>query len=213
MNVLLPTNLLRCRLTDAELMCAAREQDSEAWKILCERYLPLVWRYAYTQVEHCEQAEDITSETMLAFLKNMHQIDIETPRLSAWLRSVVRHKVADHRRQVYRIKDRMRTIYAEGSPPVERALPSMALELAETREQVLQVLDRLPELHRLLLEWKYAEGMRVREMALRLDKTEKGIEALLYRARQEFRRQYGLVERGVLASSSTESLGAEQSQA
>ena len=89
-------------MTDAELVRLAREHDSEAWKTLCGRYLPVVWRYAYAHMQDVHLAEDLASEVMLAFLKNIHQIDPNAPCIAGWLRTVVRNKAADHLRQSYR---------------------------------------------------------------------------------------------------------------
>ena len=182
-------------MTDAELLRAARNHDAEAWKTLYARYLPLAWRYAYTQVNDVHLAEDVVSETMLAFLKNIHQIEAEAAHIAGWLRSVVRNKVADHHRQSFRIKDRLEKIGHAHPCECLSSSPALALETAETRGQVLGVLEQLPPKQRLILELKYAEGMRVREIAERLNETEKGIEAALYRARREFRRCFELSER------------------
>jgi RNA polymerase sigma-70 factor (ECF subfamily) len=182
-------------LTDAELLRAARNNDAEAWKTLYARYLPLAWRYAYTQVNDVHLAEDVVSETMLAFLKNIHQIEAEAAHIAGWLRSVVRNKVADHHRQSFRIKDRLEKIGHAQACECVSATPEGALETAETRKQVVGVLEQMPVKQRLVLELKYSEGMRVRDIAERLNETEKGIEAALYRARREFRRCFELSER------------------
>lgn len=186
-------------MTDAELLRAARNQDAEAWKTFYTRYLPLVWRYAYAQVQDVHLAEDLVSETMLALLKNIHQIESETAHIAGWLKSVVRHKVADHHRKSYRTRHGLEKISREVSSVSLNGCPVASVEAGETCDQVLEVLDQLPPKHRLVLEFKYAEGMRVREIAERLGETEKGVEALLYRARKEFRRCFEAREReGVL---------------
>ena len=41
-----------------------------------------------------------------------------------------------------------------------------------------------------MLEWKYLDGLSVRDMAERLGETEKAVESVLYRARREFRRLF-----------------------
>ena len=185
---------MECPLTDAELVCAARRRDAEAWRALHERYLPSVWRYAYALLGNVHQAEDIVGEVMLALLKGIEQMDAENPKISAWLRSVVRHKVADHHRKNFRNQDRLNSagVSLDSASPEPR--PSQRLELAETRDQVLEILDGLPERQRLALEWKYVEDLRVREIAERMGETEKAVEATLYRARREFRRRYDLAE-------------------
>ena len=188
-------------MTDAELIRRARDRSSEsaesscaAWNTLSQRYLPLVWRYAYALLEDVHIAEDIVSEAMLALLKNIDQIDVATPKISAWLRSVVRHKVADHHRRTYRAKDHLPRVAVEQERRDGPEDPSAWLTLAEKKSQVTEILAGLPERQRLALEWKYVEGMRVREIAERLGETEKAVEATLYRARREFRRMYEVSE-------------------
>ena len=182
-------------MTDAELLRAARNDNAEAWRALYTRYLPLAWRYAYAQVQDVHVAEDVVSDAMLALLKNIHQIEADAAHIAAWLRSVVRNKVADHHRQSFRLKDRLEKIGRDPSSECFASSPAGALETAETRKQVIGILERLGPKQRLILELKYAEGLRVREIAERLNETEKGIEASLYRARREFRRYYELSER------------------
>ena len=179
-------------MTDAELVREAKKNNSEAWKTLCQRYLPLVWRYACALVQDVHLAEDIAAETMLALLKGIEQIDDKAPKISAWLRSVVRHKVADHHRRAFRAHDHLPQMAGRDRPQPTGSQPTQALEIAETRDQVLAVLDQLSERRRIALEWKYVEGLRVDEIAQRLGETEKAVEATLYRARREFRRRYEL---------------------
>ena len=195
-------------MTDAELIRRAREMSSEAqglaaWNTLSQRYLPLVWRYAYALLRHTQDAEDVVSEVMLAFLKNIHQIDTDACKLSAWLRSVVRHKVADHHRRIYRAKDHLPRVAQEEERrngelqrrdgPVDPSAPLLA---EEDQSRIAEILAGLPERQRLALEWKYIEGFRVKEIADRLGETEKAVEATLYRARREFRRLYEFLEQG-----------------
>lgn len=186
-------------LTDTQLVIEARKRNGEAWTALYERNLPLVWRYAYALTRDAHLAEDVVAEAMLAFLKGIHTLDIDSaeddaPKISAWLRSVVRHKIADHHRRTYRLQDRLVQVEANNRAEADDHCPSKPLEREETRGHVLDVLDQLSERQRLALEWKYVEGLRVREIAERLGETEKAVEATLYRARREFRRRFQRVE-------------------
>jgi RNA polymerase sigma-70 factor (ECF subfamily) len=55
---------------------------------------------------------------------------------------------------------------------------------------VADVLDAMPLDQRQVLEWKYFDRCSVSEIAQRLGRTEKSVEAILYRARITFREQY-----------------------
>jgi RNA polymerase sigma-70 factor (ECF subfamily) len=183
-------------LTDADLLRGARRGDAEAWRALYQRALPAVWRQAYALVGDIHVAEDITSETMLALLKNIDRLETDAPKIAGWLRVVVRCKAADYLRSVIRTRNKLSVAAGSTTESLASESPSAPLEAEETRAHVLRVLDELPDRQRVVLEWKYLEALRVREIAERLGDSEKAVETVLYRARREFRR---LFEVGQLA--------------
>jgi RNA polymerase sigma factor (sigma-70 family) len=182
----------RCGLTDVELLYGARGGDAEAWRTLYARYLPFVWRQAHAILGDSHAAEDVTSEVMLALLRNIQNLESEVPKLGGWLRTVVRCKAADHQRGLIRSRAKLAVaatrLEANGSPM--QLGPSAPLEVVETKNRVHLALDALPERQRIVLEWKYLDSLSVREMADRLGETEKAVESALYRARREFRRLF-----------------------
>jgi RNA polymerase sigma-70 factor (ECF subfamily) len=191
-------------VTDTELVLAARANDAQAWQVLTRRYLPVVWRQAYALLDDVHATEDVSGEVMLAFFKGIDEIDAQATRISAWLRSVVRHKVADHHRRAYRAQGRLPELVTEYGRRDDVPQPDHRIEVAETRGSVVAILEKLPERHRLALEWKYVEGLRVKEIADRWGETEKTVEAILYRARREFRRSYEFAERASVQLPSAE---------
>lgn len=181
-------------MTDGELIAAARHGDTEAWRELYARWLPWVWRYAYAQVQDIHIAEDVTSEAMTAWVRNVDGTGSDAPQVAAWLRSVVRNKAADHHRKGYRQRRALEGVSAVRAQTAPDDDPSLPLRKAEARVAVNEALDLLSETHRTALEWKYAEGLSVRAIAERTGSTEKAVEANLYRARREFRRHYEAIE-------------------
>jgi RNA polymerase sigma-70 factor (ECF subfamily) len=198
-------------LTDSDLLRGAQHGDAEAWRTLYQRALPAVWRQAYALVGDVHVAEDITSETMIALLKNIDRMDADAPKIAGWLRVVVRCKAADFQRSA--IRNRNKLAVAAGSANGHAGgEPSLPLETEETRAHVLRILDELPDRQRVVLEWKYLDALRVREIAERLGDSEKAVETVLYRARHEFRRLFELRQfRGVEVTRSTER-GTDNSQ-
>jgi RNA polymerase sigma-70 factor (ECF subfamily) len=179
-------------LTDADLLLGARRGDAEAWRTLYERYLPAVWRQAYALVSDVHAAEDIASETMVALLRSIDRLETDTPKIAGWLRAVVRCKAADHQRKQFRSRDKLAVAAGAATDCSAIDSPSAPLETAETQHHVLSVLDELPDRQRCVLEWKYLDALGVREIAERMGDTEKAVEAVLYRARREFRRLFEL---------------------
>lgn len=195
-------------LTDAEMLRGAQAGSADAWRALHQRVLPSAWRQAYALVANVHAAEDIVSETMLALLRGLNALDADAVSLAAWMRTVVRRKAMDHHRWKFR---QGAHFPADTENPEACAVvcsPSEPLELAEARDQTWRILDRLSERQRTLLQWKYNDRLSVREIAERLGETEKAVESNLYRARQDFRREFQLddaTSRGVgrLPSSQT----------
>lgn len=176
-------------MNDSALVDGLRSQDPAAVRHLCECCLPSVWRFAYVRVRGDRHlAEDIVSEAVLALLRTVAdpQTDIGNPL--GWLRSVVAHKVADHFRAAARVQhliDQAKTSVVESNG--EDA--SHAREVEERRDGIRCVLEGLTEQTRLALEWKYVDKLSVREIAVRLDVTEKAAESILFRGRREFRQR------------------------
>ena len=132
---------------------------------------------------------------MLALLKNIKRLNYQDPKVGAWLRSVVRNKVADLYRHTYRRRRRLDDLMQTRLQADPLPEPSDELERRELRFTVQSLLGQMSETQRMLLEWKYGDNLSVRDIASRINKSEKGVEAALYRARQEFRRLFELAEK------------------
>ena len=166
--------------SDIELINRMRAGDSGALAELYTRYLPVIWRYAFAHLRPDESAaRDAVSDTFLAAMQALH--DPDRGSVAGWLMGIARHKVTDVRRR---------------RPPCElpnnlaiEGCPADSLTLQETREAVTRILLALEDEQRLVLEWKYLDGISVRDIAMRLSRTERAAESLLFRARDEFRQQ------------------------
>jgi RNA polymerase sigma-70 factor (ECF subfamily) len=116
-----------------------------------------------------------------------------TGSLFSWICGICRHDVSAHSRSQRRRGPHLSIEGESGIEPWLDALlspgddPESALLRAETRQHVHDVLDQLPHRHARALEWKYAAGLSVREIAERLEVSEKAAESVLTRARVAFR--------------------------
>jgi RNA polymerase sigma factor (sigma-70 family) len=173
-------------LNDSDFVIGLRQRDPAAVRHLTECYVPSVWRYVFLQVggDH-HLAEDLVSEAVLALVRAAASgVEIQCP--GAWLRSVASNKVQDHFRAAARVQhllDQVKRI----EPAAELNDAPAQQQRLERRMQIREVMDEMPERHRLVLEWKYLDKVAVREIAARLDLTEKAAESILFRARREFR--------------------------
>lgn len=185
-------------MTDGELIAAVQQGDADAWRVLYQRWLPWVWRYAYSLVQDRHAAEDVTSEAMTAWVQQLGKTGADAPQLAGWLRKVIHNKAVDYHRQGQRCRKMINEAPFYRAESNGSKDPSQMLETTEMQHQVRQALNLLSDTQRLVLEWKYAEDLCVREIAERLGVTEKAVEANLYRARQELRHHYQRLDAGQL---------------
>jgi RNA polymerase sigma factor (sigma-70 family) len=177
---------MRASLNNAEFLAGLRNQNPAAAKHLCEYFVPSIWRFVYVRVNGDRHlAEDIVSEAVLALVTAVAGgTDIEYP--TAWMRSVALRRVQDHFRAAARVQHLMTQVSSTLNKDVHDT-PATEHDKKLRHEEVRAAMDRLPEPYRLALEWKYLDRLSVREIATRLNASEKGAESLLFRARNHFR--------------------------
>jgi RNA polymerase sigma-70 factor (ECF subfamily) len=166
-------------VTDAELLRLMQSGDRGALEVLYQRCLPSVWRYVCARLGGDQHAaEDIVSETFLAAMRSVATYAPESGTALGWLIGIARHKMADYRRS---------SVPIACARPGEVGSTCKTFESVDARDQVLVVLDQMADEERQVLEWKYLDELSVTMIAERLGRTEKAVEALLYRARRAFR--------------------------
>jgi RNA polymerase sigma-70 factor (ECF subfamily) len=176
-------------MKDGDLIRAVQGGDRGSLTILYQRYVKGIWRYVHAHLSrHREATDDLVSETFLAAIRTIGTFDPEQGTVYAWLLGIARNKLRDHFRRAYRPGGD--PIEAKAAADAGSAGPDADLIAAETGEAVIRALDALDDEERLALEWKYVESLSVREIAERLGRTEKAVEAVLYRARASFRAAY-----------------------
>ena len=126
-------------------------------------------------------AEDLTAETFMAAVAALKRPD--PPSVSvAWLIGVARHKLVDHWRRSERERHGLAAVGPDQpDDPWEELLDAGAAYSA---------LARLPGPQRAALSLRYLDGLPVTEIADHLDRTVRGTETLLVRARAALRRIY-----------------------
>jgi RNA polymerase sigma factor (sigma-70 family) len=138
-----------------------------------------VYRFLYSRLGNREDAEDLTAEV---FLKASRQLDTRRAQASiaAWLFTVARTVLADHWRRYYRAVPHVSLDDARVAE-----LPD-ALGQPERSEQparcVAEVLGRLPERYRRVLELRFLRGYSIAETAQELGVTPENAKVIQHRA-------------------------------
>ena len=179
----------RDSLSEINILEGLRRHDPAAFRRFCDHHLSSLWRYVYAKLGAAEVhvAEDIVSETIMAWIRNVDEgLKIESPH--AWLRTVAHNKINDHFRAAARVRNMIDEAGHRATNASTDEDPSQSCEREEAREAVRDAMDQLSDQHRLALQWKYLDKLSVREIAQRMEVTEKSVESVLFRARRELRR-------------------------
>jgi RNA polymerase sigma-70 factor, ECF subfamily len=154
------------------------------------------WLYSFVRhrlAPRTEMVEDLVQEALLAAWQGLPSFRADA-NLRSWVLGIARYKVEDY----YRRRFREAESNDEEDSAAELAVVPMfeqQMDSAIQQERVQATLALLPEAYSLALLWRYRDGKSAREMAQLTGKTEKAIERLLARARENFRRRWNDVRR------------------
>lgn len=173
--------------------------DQAAFQDLFDRFFPRLYRFALARLGgDAETAREVVQQTFCNAIEHLDRYRGEAA-LYTWFCQICRNVVADHFRR--RGQGAARLALVEDQPNVRAILealtapasdePETGAWQAQVRRIVEAALDALPGRHAEVLEWKYVDGLSVREIAVRLNVGDKAAESLLTRARDSFREAIG----------------------
>jgi len=164
--------------TDAELLKKLKRGDNAAWAQVTRDHSPRLFSYLRQNLPTAEDAEDVLSETLTAAVRAVANFDGRAA-FSTYLYAIAYRKVADF----YRRTPITESLDHEGSSVM---LVSKELDLQD-RMVFNEAMQSLPELSRQVLLLRYHLGLGVDEIATILERSYKGTESLLSRARAQMR--------------------------
>ncbi len=168
--------------TDAYLLQRLQRGENAAWNEVTRDYGPRLYAYLRQSLPTADDAEDVLSETMAAAVRAVRSFDGRSA-LSTFLYAIAYRKVAD--------------FWRHSTPTTSLDLDSPAREpvaresTMEARVAFQEALDSLPEISQQVLLLRYSVGLGVDEIAAVIDRSYKGTESLLSRARAQLRAALG----------------------
>ncbi|MEO8593701.1 MAG: sigma-70 family RNA polymerase sigma factor [Candidatus Solibacter sp.] len=174
---------------DLALVTAVLQRDRKATAEFVESYADAIYAFVRRRLTpRYDLVDDVVQDVFLAAWESLSKFRGTSP-LKAWLLGIARHKVEDHYRKLLRAADQLDTEVVEVLPAAKVDLEQIA-DQERTEQRARAVLEDLPEQYSAALQWRYWEKRSARQMAEATGRTEKGIERLLSRARDEFRRRW-----------------------
>ncbi len=188
---------------DDELVRLAKAGGLDAFEALTSRYEQRVYGLAMRMLRQEQDAEDVTQQTFLSVLENLHGFRGEAS-FSTWVLRIASHAAL----KIIRKRKGLNTIsLEEATEPADnfnsiphpefiadwRQSPEHLVERNEVRQLLDIALARLDEKHRLVFLLRDVEGLSVRETAAALDLSEGNVKVRLLRARLQLREELTLV--------------------
>jgi RNA polymerase sigma-70 factor (ECF subfamily) len=185
---------LDLRPDDRALVKRMRAGDESAFEEFFDANFHGLYRFALTRLdEDTELAKEVAQAAICKAFEKLGTYRGEAP-LFSWLCSICRFEISGHFRRLRRAPPDMDL--PEEAMESRGALESIPFNLDDPENQLLRrevarlvhlTVDHLSPTYANVLEWKYTEGLSVKEIATQLGITPKAAESLLGRARQAFR--------------------------
>lgn len=158
---------------------------------LYQKHARDVLRYIQRHIFSREDADDLLVEVFLAALENEQVHHLSEESQIAWLLRVARNKIGDYQRKA--IRHPVATLDEALDSPFEAdyLTPEQATLEQEAVDVLRQRLALLPELQQQVLRLRFADGLRTKEIAERLKKSDGAIRSLLLRSLNLLRHLYG----------------------
>ncbi|WP_067170884.1 sigma-70 family RNA polymerase sigma factor [Microtetraspora niveoalba] len=163
------------------LVLRAKTGDTEAFGMLYDRYVDLVYRYVFFRVGSHALAEDLTSDTFLRALRGIADFTWQGRDFGAWLVTIARNLVTDHFKSG---RSRLEVCTGEilDTPLDGDHIPENAVVASMVNEHVFRAITRLNPEQQECVVLRFLHGMSLAETAMIMGKQSGAIKALQFRA-------------------------------
>lgn len=176
---------------DVEAMVRdARAGDTDALGQLYDTYRDRVARFATGRLGDAEKAEDVTSETFEAVLRNLGAYRPGTD-FEAWLFTIAHRRVTD----VFRRRSRRREVALDETVQAAVGGPEEAVLAAERRAEVAGAFRRLRADQQEVLALRVLGGLSATQVGEVLGKSEGAVRVAQHRALRSLREAMGVTAR------------------
>jgi len=177
-----------CISSDQALMSSLKRGDTQALKILIERWESRLLQFIYRYIQNESTSRDLVQETFVKIYQNRMRFD-EKRSYSTWMFGIAVNLCRNHQRWLKRHAEAPLETAPE---PVEGRTPGDQIDDMEDVEELTRAVADLAHAYRVTLLLYYYEEQSYGEIAEVLGCTVRGVESRLYRARRLLAKRLGL---------------------
>ena len=173
-------------LKEQQQLRSIRRGDIKSFELLFRTHYQGMLGYARSLVKQDEVAEEVVQDVFYNVWKNREEIRISQSWKSYLFRAAYNNSMMALRRSKRLVQT------PDGTLPEQESgsgNPLLELEFGETREKYLEIMKGLPPRTQEIFQMNREEGLKYREIALKLDISEKTVEAHMGRALKALRQR------------------------
>jgi RNA polymerase sigma-70 factor (ECF subfamily) len=163
---------------DEQSLIEAAQADPARFVDLYERHFHRVYAYVARRAASRAEAEDVTSEVFEQAFRNLKKFEWRGVPFVAWLFRIAANALADTRHRHSR----------DSFDPPPDVPDGREAEETERRAMVFQLVERLPDVQRQVIEMRFVDQRSIREIAAALNRSEGAVKQLQLRALENLRK-------------------------
>ena len=183
-------------MTETQLIAELKNGSEQAFSLLVQTYQNMVFNTVLGIVQQFEEAEDVAQEVFIQVYQSIDRFRGDS-KLSTWLYRIAVTKALDFERSKKAKKriNALKNIIGIGEKD-ENSIPDfhhpgISLDKKEEASVLFKAIKKLPENQRVAFLLIKTEGLNYNLAAQVLNTTEKGIEGLMHRAKENLRKLLG----------------------
>jgi RNA polymerase sigma-70 factor (ECF subfamily) len=163
---------------DERLLVEAAQADPARFVDLYERCFHRVYAYVIRRTRNREEAEDVTSIVFERALAHLPKFEWRGAPFVAWLFRIAANAIVDRQQAAARDEQESPSLLSD----------AFEADDIERRAMLSQLVERLPDAQRQVIEMRFIEERSIREIAAALNRSEGAIKQLQLRALENLRK-------------------------
>lgn len=169
------------------------------FKRFFDDYFPRLYRFAIERLAGDQAAtQEVVQSTLSKTMLNISTYRAQSS-LFTWMCSICKNEIFDLQKRQAKEKQVLLSdtcisdmeLATQSADAVQPDQPEDIYNRDQTTRMIHQVLDKLPALYGNIIEWKYMEGLSLKQIAERLNMSHSATQSVLYRARMAFQEHHG----------------------
>lgn len=147
---------------ESNLIQLLKAGNEQAFGVLYDRYSAMLFGILQRIVNDQREVEHLLQDCFVKIWQNIHQYDSSKGRFATWLINIARNQAIDFTRSKYFSQK-------QKNQPLENLVHSIgsnhAVQTSDETIGLAQLVNKLPESNRQIIEWMYFEGYTQQEIA------------------------------------------------